>query len=136
MIPGEHGLLVPFLRQSFALRHDKRIGAEMRADVHKCINLLRRNRRNEQVSAIAEAFAEVMRQWLSRDEFAEMKRHNQTLDYTLGSACASHNYCDSNMAMAAAFQGVLSREPDSASAADAALWNDAWNLARVLYMGC
>ena len=86
--------------------------------------------RDQQVTAIAEAFAEVMRQWLTPDEFAEMKRRNVHYDSLV---CASHDFCDANMAMAEAFQGVTSREIDGENAADAALWSDAWGLAKRLY---
>jgi hypothetical protein len=37
--------------------------------------------RDQQVNAIAEAFAEVMRQWLTPAEFAEMKALNETPAY-------------------------------------------------------
>ncbi len=95
--------------------------------------------RDEQITAIAEAFAEVMRQWLSPAEFAEMKRLNETAEYASG-CCASANFCDSNMAMDAAFQQVLGREPNVVGEgpeieAECAIWNEAWDLARNLYMG-
>jgi len=97
--------------------------------------------RDDQVTAIAEAFSEVMRQWLSRDEFAEMKRLNETdPDYANG-ACASHNYCDANMAMMEAFDHVMGHNmiPTDAdgeiSEQDTAIWNEAWELARKLYLG-
>jgi len=86
--------------------------------------------RDQQVTAIAEAFAEVMRQWLSREEFAEMKRRNAQNHPLI---CASHDFCDANMAMWEAFKGVRSRDIDGDSEADTALWNDAWALAKRLY---
>lgn len=94
----------------------------------------------EQTTAVAEAFVHVLRQWLTADEFAEMKRLNATdPDYSSG-ACASHNYCDANMAMDAAFKQVLGREPNVVGEgpdveADCKLWHDAWNLARKLHIG-
>ena len=93
-----------------------------------------------QVEPIAEAFAEIMRQWLTRDEFAEMKRRNETDSAYAGAACASHDFCDANMAMDAAFRQVMDRAPDVvgeglAVEMDCALWNDAWELARKLYLG-
>jgi hypothetical protein len=86
--------------------------------------------RDEQITAIAEAFAEIMRQWLTPAEFEEMRRRNVAYDDMI---CASHDFCDANMAMAAAMQGVLAREPDPGSGDDAALWNEAWTLAKRLY---
>lgn len=91
--------------------------------------------RDKQVAAMAEAFAEVMRQWLSEEEFAEMKRLNETdLAYAKG-ACASHDFCDANMAMEAAFRQVMGRSIAADSQEDANIWNDAWELARKLYLG-
>lgn len=97
--------------------------------------------RDEQVTAIAEAFGEVMRQWLSPAEFAEMKALNETPAFADG-CCASHNYCDANMAMDAAFQQALGRSPimgededPVGSEADCKIWNEAWELARKLYLG-
>lgn len=86
--------------------------------------------RDEQITAIAEAFAEIMRQWLTPAEFEEMRRRNVTYDDMI---CASHDFCDSNMAMAAAMQGILAREPDPGDEDDARLWNEAWTLAKRLY---
>jgi hypothetical protein len=90
--------------------------------------------RDQQVTAIAEAFAEVMRQWLPPAEFAEMKSLNETPEYADG-CCASHNYCDANMAMWPAFTQVMGRDIDGDSEADCRIWNDAWELARKLYLG-
>lgn len=100
-----------------------------------------RKTRDEQIPAIAEAFAEVLRQWLSKNEFEAMKRVNETdPSYADGGACASQDYCDANMAMDAAFQKVLGREPNVVGegadvVADCAIWNEAWELARKLYLG-
>jgi hypothetical protein len=97
--------------------------------------------RDHQITAIAEAFGEVMRQWLTPAEFTEMKRRNETEAAYAGGACASHDFCDANMAMAEAFDHVMGRQPTSdegdvaQSEADCALWNDAWNLSRKLYLG-
>ena len=64
-----------------------------------------------------------------------MKRLNETdPDYADG-ACASHDFCDANMAMAPAFTQVMGREPDVSSEEDAAIWSDAWELAAKLYIG-
>lgn len=94
--------------------------------------------RDRQITAIAEAFAEVMRQWLSPAEFTEMKALNETARFADG-CCASHNYCDANMAMMEAFDHVMQRSctmGDSAQAEyDCAIWNDSWSLARKLYLG-
>ncbi len=93
---------------------------------------------------IAGAFAAVLRDWLSADQWAEMQARN--VDYSDG-VCASHDFCDANVAMAEAFETVTGREPsvgydtladgspvDPAAAiqadADCALWSAAWAIAK------
>ena len=93
--------------------------------------------RDQQVTAIAEAFAEVMRQWLTPAEFEEMRRLNAIHASDL--ICASHDFCDANMAMDAAFTGLgintcLAYEHDSPEHEEACkLWNEAWSLAKRRY---
>jgi hypothetical protein len=82
---------------------------------------------------LAAEFVAVLAEWLTPEEFAEMQRRNVTatdLD------CASHDFCDANMAMDAAFSRALGREPDvmdrddGAEGPDVALWNAAWSTAK------
>lgn len=40
--------------------------------------------------------------------------------------CASHNYCDANTVMDAAFSEVMAREFEFGSDDDASLWGEAW----------
>lgn len=88
--------------------------------------------RDQQVTAIAEAFAEVLRQWLTREELETIRSRNASQNDP--GICHSHDFCDANMAMAPAFEQVTGREPESDSEADASLWNDAWDLAKRLYL--
>jgi hypothetical protein len=91
--------------------------------------------RDQQVTAIAEAFAEIISNWLSIGEFTAMKHKNESNPVYVGEICASHDYCDSDSAMLAAFQEIMNREPVNDSETDAALWSDSWTLARKLYLG-
>lgn len=84
---------------------------------------------------LADEFASVLRKWLTDGEFAEMKRRNEADPAYAAGACASHDFCDANMAMEAAWRRVLGREVDAGSAADATLWNEAWELARSRHIG-
>jgi hypothetical protein len=88
--------------------------------------------RDQQVTAIAEAFAEVLRQWLTREELETVRSRNACQSDP--HVCHSHDFCDANMAMAPAFEQIVGREPDVASMADAALWSEAWDLAKRLYL--
>jgi hypothetical protein len=87
----------------------------------------------EQLHTIAKRFAEVLRAWLSPEEYAEMQRLNATPQYGWP-ICASHNFCDANMAMMEAFESVTGRMaiPDDGEMAesDCKLWGDAWDYAR------
>ena len=48
--------------------------------------------------------------------------------------CATHDICDANMPMHAAFSIVMGREPDTGSEFDAALWSAAWAVAFDRYL--
>lgn len=78
--------------------------------------------------SLARKFSAIMRDWLTPQQMAEVIRLNKTEAY-LG-ACATHNYCDSNMAMAEAFESVIGREPDVSSDSDCDMWNHAWDIAQ------
>lgn len=47
--------------------------------------------------------------------------------------CHSHDFCDANMTMAAAFAEITGRDPLTESGDDAALWNAAWEHALRLF---
>ena len=44
--------------------------------------------------------------------------------------CASHDHCDANMPMGEAFARVMGREMEASSPSDAALWRQAWAIAK------
>lgn len=83
-----------------------------------------------EVTRLADALAEVLREWLSPTEWQEMRARNDTPEYA--DCCASHDFCDANMAMDEAFRRALGRppdvydRPDGAEGPDVALWNAAW----------
>ena len=83
---------------------------------------------NQVTKELAEAFAAVLNRWLTPTQFAQMQMANAQNANTLN--CASHDYCDANMAMESAFITVLKRHPSVASEEDQALWNSAWERAR------
>lgn len=85
------------------------------------------------VEALAEEFVRVLREWLSDAEWREMTKRNSSTH--AAPICASHDFCDANMAMAEAFHNTLGRslfpEGDSEpKARDIDLVNDAWSMAR------
>lgn len=103
--------------------------------------------RTGKVQALAGAFADVLVEWLGDEEFAEMKATNATPEYAGSDMCASHDYCDANMAMDAAWKRVIGRSPEVSwetkpdgtavdpeaerlALADCDMWNDAWKVAK------
>jgi hypothetical protein len=90
--------------------------------------------RDQQITLIAGRFAEVLRSWLTPEEFTAMQRMNREDPRYAYPICASHDFCDANMAMMEAFESVtgstLIPEEGDIAEADTKLWNDAWDHAR------
>lgn len=82
------------------------------------------------IEHLAHRFTERLRAELTDEQWAEMRRKNASGNYKL--CCASHDYVDANMVMAAAFTEVYGRGPGFLGKGDTDIrdWNDAWNLAR------
>jgi hypothetical protein len=100
---------------------------------------------NPMAAALASAFATRLRNVISPADWKEMQRLNATPEYG-GGVCASHDFCDANDVMAAAFESIFGREPGGSwdvnpdgsavdpekerqALADSALWNAAWAIA-------
>lgn len=81
------------------------------------------------IETLANAFGRVLRTWLDASEMATVIQRNRTPEYGRY-ICASHDFCDANMAMAQAFMEAFGREPDVDGDEDVALWNAAWSLAK------
>lgn len=79
---------------------------------------------------LAHCFTVRLRDLLTEQQWLEMRAKNASGGYKL--CCASHDYLDANMVMAAAFRQVHGREADFTSEGDADIsdWNAAWALAR------
>jgi hypothetical protein len=83
---------------------------------------------------IADRFADILKAWLTRAQYTEMRRRNATRLYR-HNICASHDFCDANIAMAEAFEEALYRPADiggdsKQSQADIGLWCRAWEIAK------
>lgn len=59
----------------------------------------------------------------------QVVRNRNASPYYAG-CCASHDFCDANMVMAAAWIATAGREFDMDSDADVASWNAAWGIAK------
>lgn len=79
--------------------------------------------------ALASEFASHLYLYIGRVKFEEVVRRNPTY----GEACASHDFCDANMAMLDAFEALMPGiQAEEIMARDdlTALWNEAWAIAK------
>lgn len=79
---------------------------------------------------LARAFSAVVAEWLPPGELEAVRECNRTTHADPG-VCASHDFCDANMAMLEAWRRCTgSDEIDANDQAQAAAWNEAWKLAK------
>lgn len=80
---------------------------------------------------LGKAFADRLKDEIGEDKFEKVRERNRIYG---ADVCASHDFCDANMTMAAAFKDVFEREPvtgaDVEDEADLKLWNAAWGMAK------
>jgi hypothetical protein len=91
---------------------------------------------------IGDTFAALLREWLEPHEWDAMRRENA--ECTDPRICASGDYCDSNMAMADAFEihnvplwkhgGDWDNEDEGMREDAFPLWNAAWNYAKAKHL--
>ena len=82
---------------------------------------------------LAIVFAARLRLELGAETFTEMQARN-ALEAYQHDACASHDFCDANMVMAAAWRGLTGAEFDPESSAQTALFNSAWDIAKAEFL--
>lgn len=78
---------------------------------------------------LAQAFGEQVQTAFGPAQFREICYLNKS-SHASTSICATHDFCDANMLMEAAFQATFGRESDVADEADAKVWSDAWAIAK------
>lgn len=84
---------------------------------------------------LGDAFAKVLQGWLTTVEWKEMRARN--VANIGGLCCASHDFCDANMAMDEAFTKLMGRDlirDDGMSAPDLELVNAAWTYAKAKHL--
>ena len=94
---------------------------------------------NSQVEILAREFAKEITEWLGVETMREVVRLNASYVGTeFDGCCATHNFCDANMAMLRCFERVMEKEfhEDSENPElehqreeERELWNSAWVLA-------
>jgi hypothetical protein len=80
---------------------------------------------------LADRFAFLIREYFTEEQYAETKRRNRLYG---AEVCATHDFCDANIIMAAAFKDVFGREVDTDCDADMEFWNHAWREAQKLWL--
>jgi hypothetical protein len=79
------------------------------------------------IEMVSSKFSEFIRCWLTIEEVGEVNDKNETEEYK--NACATHDYCDANIAMADAFTEITnSTDYFTDMAID--LMNKAWTRSR------
>lgn len=66
--------------------------------------------REEKINRLSEEFKKVIREWLTTDEVAEVNLLNSG-EYAVTGCCATHDFCDANMAMAEAYKQLGWEDP-------------------------
>jgi hypothetical protein len=80
------------------------------------------------VPELAHEFSRILRDWLTEDEIEQVIERNAEFDDP--AVCASHDFCDANMAMYEAFENIMGHPIDTRKKADASVWDKAWNMAK------
>ena len=93
----------------------------------------RRAAPDDDALALSRAFIAVINEWLTPKEIRLVVRRNRINADPL--SCATHDFCDANMAMFEAYVKTFGREPELQSDADMALMNRAWDLAKDAQFG-
>ncbi len=78
------------------------------------------------IQSLAEEFSHILETWVGTINLAKIVEVNK--GYTDSKICASHDFCDSNMAMNEAFEETYGREFEDG---DEGIWNEAWDLAKL-----
>lgn len=80
------------------------------------------------IPQLAEEFAKVLHEWLTPEQMQEVIRRNNTEEYK--GCCATHDFCDANMAMDEAFKRVYKKEVSIQSEVHLNRMNSAWDKAK------
>lgn len=81
------------------------------------------------IDKLAHVFADLLKEQLTREQIDAINRRNASLEYGTN-VCASHDFCDANMVMDAAFSRLFGRQIRMHEDDDLAAWNIAWSIAK------
>jgi len=81
---------------------------------------------------VGDEFVAILTDWLTGYEMDLIRDYNATPAYAY--SCASHNFCDANMAMLPAFEAIADCEFDFDDQAHVDLFNAAWDYAKINHL--
>lgn len=76
-----------------------------------------------EVDKLAIEFSKVLHSWLTPEEMTEVNIRNDEPRYKDHDCCATHDFCDANMAMV---EAMTTLKYDARDESSADLWNAAW----------
>jgi hypothetical protein len=84
------------------------------------------------LQAIAALFSSILKSWLTDEQIEEINALNSSEEYKTKGYCATHDYCDPNVAMDSAFTAITGQDPDFLPSVPSLLeaWQKAWTIAR------
>lgn len=87
--------------------------------------------RKSDIVKLSKEFGKVIQSWLDKEEIKAVNEKNALYKATGDEGiCATHNYCDANMAMDEAFENAFGYSPFENGIDDSVeLWNGAWSMA-------
>lgn len=81
----------------------------------------------EQPEILARKFSQLLLAEIGRENLITVIERNKTIS---AGCCASHDFCDANMVMDAAFKTVTGKKINTQKDEAVELWNQAWDIAR------
>jgi hypothetical protein len=81
---------------------------------------------------VGDEFVAILTDWLTDYEIDVIRSHNTTPAYAY--SCASHNFCDANMAMLTAFEVITECDYDLDNQSHVDLFNAAWDYAKANHL--
>jgi len=85
----------------------------------------------DKIEMVARVFQQKIHEVLTTEELIKIDKANKINDeHSMGTCCATHDYCDANVYMIDAFREVIGRYAIAASDHDMGITNDAWDRAK------
>jgi hypothetical protein len=83
----------------------------------------------EIINNVAGEFSRILKEWIGTINLTEVNRRNRKKEYK--GCCASHDFCDANMAMLEAFEDITGEDCNLEDPYTHSIMNEAWDCARI-----